>query len=124
MAEPRTATRIRFTADTIEGLRDQLHRAFAEMAERFETDRLITRGVQFIPVRGPNTVAGAKPGLFYLREYDYLAEKVLTNPSPAFRGLTIILESDYNSGKHARYVNASAHTLDADGVVRAYGLHD
>ena len=123
MAEPRTARRMRFTADTIEGLRDQLNRWADEMADEFETENLITKGVQFIPVRGPYYKDSAPHHLLFLREYEIGFEKDATSATPALKALNIISDTGYANEKMWQ-VTIIPQILDADGAEQDGGLHD
>ena len=116
MAEPRTARRMRFTADTIEGLRDQLNRWADEMADEFETENLITKGVQFIPVRGPYYKGGAPQGLMFLRKYEY--------DVPALTQHVYVVLPHPTITEVLQVIGSGPASNDADGVNTTGGLHD
>ena len=115
MADPRTARRAIFTADTIEGLRDQLNQWAADMAEQFETETIIVKGVQFVPVRGPYTKAAAPKGLMFLRklEYDESSTSQQMHIVLPHSALDVVLQ----------IIGSGTATEDADGESQAGGLH-
>lgn len=104
-----------FMADTVEGLRDELNHVFAKIAERFETDLVVTKSVQFIPVRGPLYKGDAAMGTMFVRQYEY-------DTPQAGMVLMVLPHSTYT--KFLATMDSGTAGKDADGETLLGGLHD
>jgi len=56
-----------FKGKTVDELRRELNEFAAQIVKEFRTEVVVTKGVQFIPVAGPQRASEAPLGLVYMR---------------------------------------------------------